>query len=179
MGQIMYELTKLLPYFIIFPVLAFILYIGAFILSRKKLTNENASFYGLFMNLRTVDMVSLSLLFIHYFLIIESIFVTENSIYMFILLFLPMITFNILNFNLIRVIPSLLNSLLIYVLLFFKTIFYSYIIEIQPAWYVIILFIVLCAFVVLYSTYVSLTDLLTVLKHDEFVKKKIKGAKKK
>ena len=179
MGQIMYELTKLLPYFIIFPVLAFILYIGAHFMSKRQLTNENASFYGLFMNLRTIDMVSLSLLFIHYFLIIESIFVTENSIYTFLLLFIPMITFNILNFNLIRVIPSLLNSLLIYVLLFFKTIFYSYIIEIQPAWYVIILFIVLCAFVVLYSTYVTLNDLLTVLKHDEFVKKKIKGAKKK
>lgn len=179
MGQIMYELTKLLPYFIIFPVLAFILYIGSFIMSKKTLTNENASFYGLFMNLRTVDMVSLSLLVIHYFLIIESIFVTDNSIYIFILLFIPMITFNLLNFNLIRVIPSLVNSLLIYVLLFFKTIFYSYIVEIQPAWYVILLFIVLCAFVVLYSTYVFLTDLLTVLKHDEYVKKKIKGARKK
>ena len=122
MGQIMYELTKLLPYFIIFPVLAFILYIGAHFMSKRQLTNENASFYGLFMNLRTVDMVSLSLLFIHYFLIIESIFVTENSIYTFLLLCIPMITFNILNFNLIRVIPSLVNSLLIYVLLFFKTI---------------------------------------------------------
>ena len=179
MGQVMYELSKMLPYFIIFPVLAFILYIGANIMSKKQLTNENASFYGLFMNLRTVDMISISLLIIHFFLIAESLFVTENTIYVLLLLFIPMMTFNILNFNLIRVIPSLINSLLIYVLIFFKTIFYSYIIEIQPAWYVILLFIVLCAFIILYSTYVLLTDLLTVLKHDEFVKKKIKGAKRK
>ena len=91
---------------------------------------------------------------------------------------IPIVIFNILNFNLIKVVPSIMNSLLVYVLLFFKTIFYSYMIEIQPTWYVILLFAVVIVFILFYSTFVFLNDLLSVLKHDEYVKKKIKGAKK-
>ena len=89
---------------------------------------------------------------------------------------IPIVIFNILNFNLLKVFPSLVNSLLVYVLLFFKTIFYSYMVEIQPAWYVILMFGVLIIFILFYSSYVFLNDLLSVLKKDEYVKKKIKGA---
>ena len=128
------------------------------------------------MNLRTIDIISISLLIMHYFLIIESFFVVENSIYQFLLLMIPIVIFNILNFNLLKVFPSLVNSLLVYVLLFFKTIFYSYMVEIQPAWYVILMFGVLIIFILFYSSYVFLNDLLSVLKKDEYVKKKIKGA---
>ena len=81
------------------------------------------------------------------------------------------------NYVLFKVLPSLMNSLLVCVLLFFKTIFYSYMVEIQPTWYVILLFCVLIIFILFYSSYVFLNDLLSVLKHDEYVKKKIKGAK--
>lgn len=177
MEQVVYQLSSLLPYFIIFPVLALILALVFNFLSKRKITNKNATFYGLFMNLRTIDIISISLLIMHYFLIIESFFITENSIYTFLLLMIPIIIFNIINFNLIKVVPSIMNSLLIYVLLFFKTIFYSYMIEIQPTWYVILLFVVVIIFILFYSTFVFLNDLLSVLKHDEYVKKKIKGAK--
>ena len=177
MEQVIYQLSSLLPYFIIFPVLALILALIFNFLSKREITNKNATFYGLFMNLRTIDIISISLLIMHYFLIIESFFITENSIYTFLLLMIPIVIFNILNFNLIKVVPSIMNSLLVYVLLFFKTIFYSYMIEIQPTWYVILLFAVVIVFILIYSTFVFLNDLLSVLKHDEYVKKKIKGAK--
>ena len=176
MEQVIYQLSGLLPYFVIFPVLALILALVFNFLSKRQLTNENATFYGLFMNLRTIDIISISLLIMHYFLIIESFFVVENSIYQFLLLMIPIVIFNILNFNLLKVFPSLVNSLLVYVLLFFKTIFYSYMVEIQPAWYVILMFGVLIIFILFYSSYVFLNDLLSVLKKDEYVKKKIKGA---
>lgn len=176
MEQMIYQLSSLLPYFIIFPVLVIILALVFHFLSKRPITNENATFYGLFMNLRTIDIISISLLIMHYFLIIESFFVVENSIYQFMLLMIPIVIFNILNFNLLKVFPSLVNSLLVYVLLFFKTIFYSYMVEIQPAWYVILMFGVLIIFILFYSSYVFLNDLLSVLKKDEYVKKKIKGA---
>ena len=176
MEQMIYQLSSLLPYFIIFPVLVAILALVFHFLSKRAITNENATFYGLFMNLRTIDIISISLLIMHYFLIIESFFVVENSIYQFLLLMIPIVIFNILNFNLLKVFPSLVNSLLVYVLLFFKTIFYSYMVEIQPAWYVILMFGVLIIFILFYSSYVFLNDLLSVLKKDQYVKKKIKGA---
>ena len=49
-------------------------------------------------------------------------------------------------------------------------------VEIQPAWYVVLMFGVLIIFILFYSSYVFLNDLLSVLKKDEYVKKKIKGA---
>ena len=177
MEQLIYQLSGCLPYFIIFPVLAAVLALVFQILSKRAITNENATFYGLFMNLKTIDIVSISLLIMHYFLIIETFFIVENSIYQFLLLMIPIVIFNMLNFNLFKLLPSLIKSLLVYVLLFFKTIFYSYMIEIQPSWYVILLFCVLIIFIFLYSTYVFLNDLLSVLKQDEYVKKKIKGSK--
>lgn len=177
MEQMIYQLSSLLPYFIIFPVLVAILALVFHFLSKRAITNENATFYGLFMNLRTIDIISISLLIMHYFLILETFFITENTIYSFLLLMIPIIIFNIINFNLLKVLPSIINSLLIYVLLFFKTIFYSYMMEIQVTWYVILLFAAVIIFIFFYSTYVFLNDLLSVLKHDEYVKKKLKGAK--
>ena len=177
MEQLIYQLSALLPYFVIFPVLVLLLALAFNYLSKRAITNNNASFYGLFMNLTTIDIISISLLIMHYFLILETFFITENTIYSFLLLMIPIIIFNIINFNLLKVLPSIINSLLIYVLLFFKTIFYSYMMEIQVTWYVILLFAAVIIFIFFYSTYVFLNDLLSVLKHDEYVKKKLKGAK--
>ena len=178
MNEVIYQLSYLLPYLIIFPLLSIILMVVLWLLSKRTLTNNNVSFYGLFMNLKFMDILSLSLLLIYYFIIIESFFITTYTMYSMIFFLIPIVLFNILSFNgnIFRVLYSLGNAILIFVMLFFKNVFYSYIVEISNSWYVVLLFIMLCIFIFLYATYVFLNSLLNVLRKNKYVKKKeIKG----
>ena len=81
MNEVIYQLSYLLPYLIIFPFLSILLMVVLWLLSKRTITNSNISFYGLFMNLKFLDILALSFLFIYYFLIIESFFITTYTLY--------------------------------------------------------------------------------------------------
>ena len=174
MNEVIYQLSYLLPYLIIFPFLSILLMVVLWLLSKRSITNNNISFYGLFMNLKFIDILALSFLFIYYFLIIESFFITTYTLYSVVLFVIPVIMFNILSFsgNIFKVLFSLGNAILIFIMLYFKNIFYSYIVEISSSWYIVVLFIMLCIFIFLYATYIFLNSLLNVLKRNKFIRKK-------
>ena len=174
MNEVIYQLSYLLPYLIIFPFLSILLMVVLWLLSKRTITNSNISFYGLFMNLKFLDILALSFLFIYYFLIIESFFITTYTLYSVVLFLIPLIMFNLCSFsgNIFRVLFSMSNAVLIFIMLYFKNIFYSYIVEISSSWYVVVLFIMLCIFIFLYATYIFLNSLLNVLKRNKFIKKK-------
>ena len=176
MSEVIYQLSYLLPYLIIFPLLSILLMVILWVLSKRAITNKNVSFYGLFMNLRFIDIAALSFLIIYYFVILASFFVTTYTSYSVLLFAIPVIAFNIASFdgNIFRTLFSLGNAILIFVMLFFKNIFYSYIVEISGSWYIVALFIMLCIFIFLYATYVFLNSLLNVLKRNKYIKKKEK-----
>ena len=173
MSEVIYQLSYLLPYLIIFPVLSIILMLVLWFLSKRKITNKNVSFYGLFMNLKFMDVLALSCLVIYYFIIIESFFVTSYyTIYSVVFFMLPIIAFNVVSFNgnIFKTAFSLGNALLLLTMLFFKNIFYTYIIDYNNSGYMIVLLVMLCVFVFLYATYVFLNSLLNVLRRNKYVK---------
>lgn len=153
MEEVMYQLTKLIPYFIMFPFFSLLTYITLYCISRRKIDKESISIYGIFINLNNKDLLLLSLALMQFILQIESLFVMDFSYYIIIFIYLPIILFDIVSKSFFRFPIDLFNSTLITVLLFFKDAFYSYIMNVSMLWYIFMLFLVLCIFITVISTY--------------------------
>ena len=170
MEEAIYQLTKLIPYFILFPIAAIVVSIVLKIISKKKINNSNVTIYGLLMNLNNKENFLISLLLIGYIMEIESIFVMEFSIFSVVFIYLPILLFDILCMSFIRIPVDLLESTFVIALLFFKNIFFSYMMEVGIIWYVLVLFVILCAFIVVFSTYTLTGNFNRILKSKTKVK---------
>ena len=153
MEALIYELSRLLPFMILFPVVVLIFYIIMLILSKKKINTKNAGIYGVLMNFDNKDVLKFSLIVVAYLFIIESIIVVDNSYYSINFVLIPIILFEIMNSSFLKIPIDLIELAFIYFILTFKNIFYSYVFNVNMLWYVVVLYVVLCIFIFLFATY--------------------------
>lgn len=169
-------MKELFPYLYLFPIFLIILYIFFYIKS-KKITNSRLSFFGMFMGLNNKDVVSLTLLLTYYYLIVASIFINTFSPIFCIVLIVIILLFEILNFNFIYFIADIVNTGIIMFILYIKTIFYYYMIDIEVFWYVLLLYVLVCTFIYFYATLIFIRRFRTMVGKNKYVKKtKIKAA---
>lgn len=163
MGTIMYELSQMLSYLIIFPIAVLIFYLMTIILTKKNINNRNIGIYGLLMNLNNVDILKISLLIVFYISIIQSIIVSDASCYNLIFIAVPIIAFEIINKSYIKIFLDLIEFSFIFLIVIFKNVFFAYFTEVVFLWYVMLLYFVLCMFVLLFATYLVFESISTLL----------------
>ena len=164
MDEFIYVFNKLLPYFLIFPIFVIVLYIILALIYKTKINNDNISLFGLFINLNSIDVLLMSLLLVQLYFIVCSLFIMKFSIYSFIFILLPIILFGILSKDYFKIIINLLYSVFICVLLIFKDIFFSYVVEVDMLWYVVFIFIVLCLTILVLSLFMFLSNFNRIFK---------------
>lgn len=171
MDEIIYYLSKLIPYIFIFLIILAIIAIIFSIISYKKINSKNIAIFGLFMDLKTKDIISISLLILYYINVVASLFINEITIITLIILITPIIIFNIINKTVFKLIKSIISTLFIYLLLIFKSIFFNYLIDVSVLWYVVLIFAILCIFIFLYSSYSFVKNIDIIVKDNQYVKR--------
>ena len=161
-------------YLIGFPIYLIFLFFFFFIGKRKINNNNGITFYGMFMGLSNRNILALSFLFFYYYLVIVSIFVNSFSYINLIMLFVPIVLFHLINFSIIRLVIDIIQTAFIILLLYSKIIFYNYIIDIGNYWYVIVLYVLLCLFVFIYTTYIFVKRFKMVISHNKYIDNKKK-----
>lgn len=171
MDEVIYELSKFIPYFIIFPISVLLLSIILWNLSKKSTIIKNVAYYGIFMNLTTIDILSLALVGTYYIMIVGAIFINDISILNLILFLIPIILCNLLNKKIITIIGSILNTAFLYILLYAKSVFYNYIVDVGSTWYVILILITVSCFILFYSSYILIRNIDSILKNNKYIDK--------
>ena len=73
--EFMYEMIRLIPFAIVFPIFITIVFLMFRKNIRKGINKNNIKFYGLFIELNNKDIISISLLLLEYFIVIVSLFI--------------------------------------------------------------------------------------------------------
>ena len=128
------------------------------------------SFYGMFMELSIQQIISISFLFLFFYIVIASIFVNSFSVFSFIVLLIPILLCNIFQVSFFHILFDIVNVFIIYFILISKSIFFHYIQDVANYWYVISLYIILCVFIFLYVSYISLRRLKFIISKNKYVK---------
>lgn len=166
-----FSLKSLLPYLYGFPVLLIVI-VFIFMIGKRKINNKSIAFYGMFMGLEKKDILSISLLFIFYYIIVVSIFLNDISLLVLIIMAVPILLFNLVNFYVFKLVIDCMNTILLFALLYSKAIFYSYMVDVASYWYVITLYVLLCLFILFYTTYVFIRRLKSIIAHNKYVENK-------
>ena len=141
-----FDLNAFLPYLYFFPIFLIISFI-IFKIKKRDISDKTIPFYGRYIGLNNTNILSLTLIFVYYYLIIVSIFINSFSLYHLILFIIPIILFNIINFYFIKLFIDIINTIIIYILLYSKSILYNYMIDAGEYWYVILLYSLMCLFI--------------------------------
>ena len=128
------------------------------------------SFYGMFMELSIQQIISISFLLLFFYFVIASIFVNSFSVFSFIVLLIPILLCNIFQVSFFHILFDIVNVFIIYFILISKSIFFHYIQDVANYWYVISLYILLCVFIFLYVSYISLRRLKFIISKNKYVK---------
>lgn len=163
-----FGLDSLFPYLCFFP-LFLIIFLIIFLIGKKKINNKGIGFYGIFMGLSNRNILSLAFLLLYYYFILVSIYVNEFSLLTLILLVVPIVSYNLVNFYMIKFFIDILNTFIIFVLLYSKSIFYNYMVDVNSYWYVIALYILLCLFIVFYVTFVFIRRFKVIISQNKYV----------
>ena len=172
MDRFIYNFNKLLPYFFIFPIFIILVILILNIISKKKVTENNIYIFGIFINLNNKDILLICLLLIQFYFIVSSLFVNNSSYYVILFLLLPTIAFTLLVKKYYRLIANIILTIFIYTLIIFKDVFYSYINEVTPIWYVNLIYIVLCLSILAFSIFNFVFNFSVIIKN-----KKLKDLK--
>ena len=166
-----FDLKDIFPYLYCFPILLFIIFI-MFVIGKRKINDKGIAFYGIFMSLTNTNIVSITLLCLYYYFIIVSIFINNFTILIFLILIIPIVLFDIINFYFIKFFIDIINTIVIFVLIYSKVIFYNYMIDVGSFWYVIVLYVMLCLFIYLYATFIFVRRFKSIMSKNKYVEKK-------
>ena len=168
-----FNIKDLLPYLYFFPIFLVVIFLY-FILKKRSINDETVPFYGLYIGLTTKDIVSLTLLFMYYYLIISSIFVNNFSVINLIFFILVILIFNIINLFYIKIIIDVINTVILFILLYSKSIFYNYMVDVSDYWYVLFLYSLVCLFIFFYVSLIFMRRFRSVISKNKYIDNKIK-----
>ena len=173
MTDYFFDLNDLFPYAYLFPIFIIIVWLF-FVINKRNINNKTSGFYGLFMGLTNKNILSLALLFLYYYLMIVSIFINNFSLLSLIIFLVPIIIFNIMNFYFFKFLVDLVNTPMIFLLLYIKSIFYNYMIDVYNYWYVIVLYVLLCIFIFFYITFIFIKRFKSIVSTNKYIENDLK-----
>ena len=159
MEQLLYYLSKLLPYLVLFPILTLLLWLVLYLLCKKGIKNNNVVLYGLFCDIQKKEVLLISLLLVEYIIIIESIFFSDFWILSLLFIFTPIVLYAIISLDFINMIMNIIATVFLLVLCFFGRVFISYFIRVDALWYVLLIFISLIVLILLMNTYILVKNI--------------------
>ena len=148
-----FDFQNYLLYLVLFPVYLLAIFLF-FFFGKRKIKDNKVDFHGMFLELSTIKTLALSFLLFYYYIAIVSIFLNHYSYINVLLLAVPILLFHILNLSFIQLIADIVQTAILSVLLYSKSIFFDYIVNVASYWYVIVLFVALCIFIFLFATYI-------------------------
>ena len=171
MTEAIYYLSKLLPYLVIFPILSILLLLALYLIFKKGVSNNNVSLYGLFLEFNKKDIFSMSLIFLEFIVIIETMFISEFSLFSILFIFTPIVIYGTINLDLINMIINLFASAFLVVMCFLERVFLSYFQNVDNMWYALVLFMAVCIFIIVIDGYLLIRNI------NNLTKKRISGLK--
>lgn len=85
---------------------------------------------------------------------------------------MPIIIFDLLNGHFIKIFIDVINYALIFLILYSKNIFFSYLIDVGNYWYVNIIIFLLSMFITLYMSFIFLRNFNSIIKTNKYIKSK-------
>ena len=153
MGRILFELSNVFSYLIIFPTVMLVFYLITLILSKRDINNNNIGIYGWLMSIKNIDILKISLLVVFYISVINTVITIDSNYYDLIFIVIPIVTFEIINKSYLKIFIDFIELYLLYFILIFKNIFFAYFINVTALWYIILLYVILCVFVLFFASY--------------------------
>ena len=172
MTDAIYYLGKLLPYIVLFPILSVLLLVILSIIFRRGMNNNNISLYGLFLDYSKKEIASLALIFLEFIILIETMFIKEFTVFCVLFTFTPILIYGIINLDLKNMIINVFGYGFLLIMCFFERVFLSYFLNVDNMWYVFILFLAVCIFILVINFYLMIRNLNNLSK-DRIQKKKL------
>lgn len=140
----------------IFFVLLFVIGCGIFFATRKfDLRDGKIKTYGLLLNMTNKDIFILSIIIVRAFIIIYSVVMYQENIYMY-LAMIAVISVVLIITTFKNVIYEMINTIALMALIFFTHTLNNYVIQVESSGSVLIIKTILISFAILYTTYISL-----------------------
>lgn len=147
------ELNVIMHYMILFFVLTILFILCMYFASHRKISNKNIGIYGIFMSLDNIDALKISLLIVCYLFILELTILTEINYYLINFILIPIISFEIINKTYYKILVDIFEIAFIYFIFIFKNIYFAYLNDVNMLWYVLVLYVIICVFIILFGTY--------------------------
>jgi len=161
MELVLYYIKESAGLLISFLILIFVLGIFAYLTMRnfRQDSKLKVGFYGLFLGLKNIDIIKLSIIIVRIFLLFFCTMLTTNdNIYMYIIMItLLSLLYIVLNFK--KIVNEIVATLMGIVMIYFIYSINGYIIEIEYNVLLLIIKICLIVFTLLFTTYFGLRDL--------------------
>lgn len=139
-----------------FFVLLFIIGCAIFFATRKfDLRDGKIKTYGLLLNMTNKDIFVLSIIIVRAFIIIYSVVMYQENIYMY-LAMIAVISVVLIITTFKNVIYEMINTIALMALIFFTHTLNNYVIQVESSGSVLIIKTILISFAILYTTYISL-----------------------
>ena len=139
-----------------FFVLLFVIGCGIFFVTRRfDLRDGKIKTYGLLLNMTNKDIFILSIIIVRAFIIIYSVVMYQENIYMY-LAMIAVISVVLIITTFKNVIYEMINTIALMALIFFTHTLNNYVIQVESSGSVLIIKTILISFAILYTTYISL-----------------------
>lgn len=163
METIIYNLSGLFPYFVSFPIIVIFIFLFLKVFSKIIVKKNNIVMYGLLVNMGIKEISSYALVFLQFIVVIQTLFVSKFTIYNAVILFTPGVLYGIINLSLIEMIINIIATSFLGVVCIFEKIFYSYLVDVDMIWYVIVIFVILCLFVFVFDFYILIRNICQIM----------------
>lgn len=137
-----------------------------------KLDSHKVKYYGIFMDLKNTQIMSLTLITVKFVYIIYCLLNIGNTYLSLILIVILTILYNVHNIRIINIIFDIVNSVILYLIILSKDIFIDYILHVDVVWYAIVLYIISVIFGLVCAIYNYIKDILYILKKNKYIKAK-------
>ena len=169
MEQILYYLSKVLPYLVLFPLFAVLLLLALYIIFKIKANNNSMVLYGLFYNLSKKDILLLALIFTEFIVVMETSFVMNFTYLLFLFLFTPILLYVIINMDIISLVRNVIIISFLLLLYFFGRVFLYYYSYVNSSWYILMIYIMLLVFIFVIDLYMLIKNIISLI--DKIYKK--------
>ena len=153
---VLYNLSSSWLFITIFFVLLFIIGCAIFLATRKfDLRDGKIKTYGLLLNMTNKDIFVLSVIIVRAFVIIYSVVVYQENIYMY-LAMIAVISVVLIVTTLKNVFYEIINTIALMALIYFTYTLNNYVVQVESSGSILIIKTILISFAILYTTYISL-----------------------
>ncbi|MEG2831553.1 MAG: hypothetical protein RR923_02115 [Bacilli bacterium] len=169
--QIVSTLRYFFNFFIFFSTfILLVMLLSEIYFKNFKFEKEKTKLYGIFLSLNNTQIISISLILLKFiYLVYILINIKSTYLSLIFILFLSLV-FNLLNGRFINAILDIGENIILYLIVTSKDIFINYIINVDIAWYAVLLVIMSIMFGLICITYLFIKDLIFILKQSDYIK---------